>query len=204
MKPLDTKYAHHVGIDESGRGCVGGSMFFVGCKLKPDTDIESIAFVTDSKKTTSKQREEMYFRLLSLVDYKLVRYSAEEIDRYSLATCLKDALENLKSWAGSTPIIYDGSTNYGVKGVETMVKADSKISLVSAASIIAKYNKDLESVRLEEQFPEFSFSKHKGYINPRHIAEIQTHGYTKHHRRTYRIKALQTKDIPEYTERETS
>lgn len=202
MKELDKQYEHYVGIDEAGRGCVGGSMFFVGCKLKPGVKIEDISFADDSKKLSFKKREEIYEKLKELVDFHMVRTTAADIDSFTLAVCLKVSVQKIKDWAGDTPVIYDGSTNYKVQGVETMVKADAKISLVSAASIIAKHMKDWESEKLSEKYPEFNFSGHKGYINKKHTQEILENGYTKHHRKSYNINALVGKDLPIYQEKE--
>jgi ribonuclease HII len=198
MKRLDEQYKHYVGIDEAGRGCVGGSMFFVGVKLKPGVDISAIAFADDSKKLSTAKRAEFYEALKSLIDCEIVRKTAKDIDVLSLAHCLKTSLEALKIWAGNTPVIYDGNTNYKIEGVETLVKADAEISLVSAASIIAKHVKHLESVALQEKYPEFAFSEHNGYINKKHTEEIIMHGYTEHHRKSYKIKALQGLNLPIY------
>ena len=201
LKELDKKYQHYVGIDEAGRGCIGGSMFFVGTVLKPGITIDQIVFADDSKKLTPKKREQMYYKLKELVNYHVVRTSAEVIDSITLARALKESLINIKEWAEDTPIIYDGSTNYKVPGIETLIKADAKISLVSAASIIAKYLKDRESLALSEKYPEFDFAGHKGYINKKHTQEIIKYGYTKHHRKSYNVKAFKDLNILTYKEK---
>ena len=186
---------------EAGRGCIGGSMFFAGAKLKTGIKVEDIAFADDSKKTTPKKREEWYNKLQDLIDVKVVRKTAQDIDKDTLAECLRDSVQQIRDWSGETPVIYDGSTNYKVQGVETLVKADAKISLVSAASIIAKFLKDKESVALTEKYPEFNFAGHKGYINKKHTQEIIDNGFTKHHRQSYNVKALQGVNLPIYDEK---
>lgn len=198
LKPLDEKYKGYVGIDEAGRGCIGGSMFFVACRLKPEATLKQISFADDSKKIQPDIREKMFNRLKELVDYEVHITSAKEIDKNSLGLSIKQALTYLKSKFPSNRIIYDGTENYGIKSIETLAKADSQISLVAAASIIAKCLKDEESNELSKLYPEFSFDKHKGYVTKQHTQEIIDYGFTEHHRKSYRVGALKNIKIKVY------
>lgn len=197
MKELDEQYKNYTGIDEAGRGCVGGSLFFVGAKLKPNSSTQDISFAVDSKSVNKKKHKEMFNRLIDLVEYKVVKKEPHEIDSKGLAICLKESLQELRDFFSGN-ILYDGSTTFKVENIETLVKADLKVSIVAAASIIAKYNKTLEDEELDLLYPGFTFTSHSGYINKNHIKEIIDMGFTNHHRKSYNIKALKDLNIKGY------
>lgn len=164
-------------------------MFFVGVRLKPGYDASWISFADDSKKTSHKQRIEMAKRLKNYVEGVVVVSSAEKIDQVGLSQCIKDSLNAIKDKFGhDSKYIYDGNTNYKVEGIETLIKGDAKVSLISAASIIAKLSKDIESERIDREYPEYGFAGHSGYVNAKHTDMIIEHGYTKYHRKSYNIK----------------
>jgi ribonuclease HII len=198
MKELDSIYNDGwVGIDEAGRGCSGGSLFFVGAKLKPGVDISQIAFANDSKKTSHNQRVSMAKRLRELVQVCIVQSSAERVDEIGLSKCISTSLEKIKETFGDVKYVYDGNTSYKVPDIETVVKGDAKVSLISAASIFAKLRKDVESLRIHQEYPEYGFDTHSGYINEKHTNMIIQYGYTKYHRKSYNIKKLSGLNIPQ-------
>lgn len=189
MKEYDKKYIGYVGIDESGRGTIAGNMYFVGARLKEGFNPEDIEYAIDSKKTNKKQRAELFNKLVNNVDYCLVSSSAEDIDNKGLSACSKSSLETIIEYFKGSKFIYDGNTTYKTS-VETLVKADDKVSLVSVASIIAKYYKDLEMENLHELHPEYNFIKNSGYGTKEHIDKIREFGYTRYHRKSFNIKGL--------------
>lgn len=197
LKQLDNQYRSYVGVDEAGRGTLAGSMFFVGVKLKDEKDINKISHIDDSKKTTKEKRKEQIKQIEQYVDYIIVEKTASQIDKEGLSVCIKKSLKKIKDYFKNEKIIYDGNTNYKVEGIETLVKADSKISLVSVASIIAKYNKDLDSEKMHKKYPEYGFINHSGYVNKNHVQAIIDNGWTKYHRRSYNVKKLQGLNIKE-------
>jgi ribonuclease HII len=74
---------------------------------------------------------------------------------------------------------------------EAIVKGDSKIKAISAASILAKVERDKLMVQFQEQYPNFSFGLHKGYGTKLHIAEIEQFGFLDIHRKTFNpVKSL--------------
>ena len=83
----------------------------------------------------------------------------------------------------------DGNTNFGVKGVEWMIKADAKVAEVSAASILAKVSRDRYMVEIAKKFPEYGFDRHKGYGTKEHIQMIKKYGYTTLHRKSFHINS---------------
>jgi len=68
---------------------------------------------------------------------------------------------------------------------QAVVKGDSKVAEISAASILAKVTRDREMVELDLQFPEYGFAKHKGYPTPVHLESLARLGATTHHRRSF-------------------
>ena len=181
-----------------GRGCVGGSMFFVGVKLNSNKNIEEFSYLCDSKKTSKTNRLKMIDTIRDNFEIKAIEKTAEEIDKFGLSACIKSSLEELKEYFDfyeNQKYIYDGNTNYKVQGIETLVKGDDKVTLISAASIIAKYLKDLNSEEIHKEYPEYDFISHSGYINEKHTQNIIKYGYTKYHRKSYKIKKLLGFDI---------
>lgn len=187
----DQQFTGYVGIDEAGRGCVGGSLFFVGSMLKEGASITDINWAYDSKKTSHKQRVEMGKVLKKFVRTCIVETPADEIDKFGLSYCISRSLESIKKFFDNAPIIYDGNTSYKVQGVETLVKGDDKVSLIAVSSIFAKLLKDRNSEIIHQKYPEYGFNKHSGYVNEHHTNMIIEHGYTEYHRKSYKIKKLE-------------
>ena len=84
----------------------------------------------------------------------------------------------------------DGNSSFGVNEVKTMIKADTKVAEVSAASILAKVSRDQYMYSISKNFKEYSFKKHKGYVTSLHVEEIKKFGYSTIHRKSFKIKSL--------------
>jgi ribonuclease HII len=68
---------------------------------------------------------------------------------------------------------------------EAVVKGDSRVAAISAASILAKVQRDREMALLDVQYPEYGFAEHKGYPTAKHLDALRRHGVTPLHRRSY-------------------
>lgn len=176
------------GIDEAGRGCLAGPLCVAGCVLQRE-----IAGLADSKKLSEKRREELYAVITKNSRYKIVEISSAQVDEIGLSACLRSALEQILAYFAyfSGQIIYDGNANFGVRGLQTLVKADAQIAEVSAASILAKVTRDRTMNELARRYPQYGFAQNKGYGSRAHIAAIERYGLTPFHRASYKIKSLQ-------------
>ncbi len=173
------------GIDEAGRGCIAGPLVVAGVVLK-----NSIDGVGDSKALSEKKREYLYEIIKENSDYKIVFCDNNMVDEKGLSYCLGYAIKIVKDHFSECDILMDGNSSFGVSGIETMVKADAKIAQVSAASILAKVSRDRYMYTISNEFSNYSFKKHKGYGTALHVKEISEFGYSKIHRKSFKIKSL--------------
>ena len=170
------------GVDEAGRGALAGELVVCGCAFNSDL---SKLNLTDSKKLTPKKREQIYTSLIQQCEFVTIYFNNKIIDEIGLSNCLRRALRVIKFHFREHQIIYDGNCNYGIDGIETIIKADAKIPQVSAASIIAKVTRDRMMVELDKIHPEYDFKHNKGYGTKKHIEAIRKYGIIKEHRKTF-------------------
>ena len=173
------------GIDEAGRGCMAGPLVITGVILKKQID-----GLDDSKKLSKKRREELYAQIIANAIYHICIVKPSEIDKNGLSAVIKNSLEQIVKNIKAKHYIFDGNSNFGVLNIQTQIKADTSIAEVCAASIVAKVTKDRLLLQWGQDFPEFSFSSHQGYLTKKHIEEIKQYGLTPLHRKSYKIKAL--------------
>jgi ribonuclease HII len=180
---MDTKPL--CGIDEAGRGPLAGSLVIAGVVLK-----NPIEGLMDSKKLTEKRREALYPLVIENSEYHIVSFSAQEVDKMGISKCLQSGLQRIQKHLTEVEYLFDGNSSFGVKNINTMIKADTKVAEVSAASILAKVTHDREMIRMAEKFPEYGFEKHKGYGTKAHIEALLKYDRCEVHRKTFRVKGL--------------
>jgi len=173
------------GIDEAGRGPLAGDLVLAGVILTCSVD-----GLMDSKKLTEKKRDALYTKIIENSQYHIISFSSKEIDNIGLSNCLNQGLESIKKHLQAEIYLFDGNQTFGVLGINTLVKADTKVQEVSAASILAKVTHDRAIIEASKKFPLYGFEKHKGYGTKLHIEAIKEHGYCEIHRRTFKVKAL--------------
>ena len=174
------------GIDEAGRGPLAGPLVMAGVVLH-----KSITGLNDSKKLSEKKRNLLYDLIVENSMYRIVRFSAEQIDTLGLSACLKKGLEEIIHSLDADDFLFDGNSKFGVNGLRTLIKADTLIPEVSAASILAKVTRDREMIEVDSLYPGYGFSDHKGYGTAIHIQAIQKYGYCDIHRKSFKLKVLQ-------------
>ncbi len=178
-----------LGIDEAGRGPWAGPLV-VGAVILGGAEIDGL---TDSKKLTKKRREALY----PIIHERAVAYAtgwvtAEELDKIGMSQALRlatrRAVEQIR--APYSEIIIDGTVNFlsdtgKGKYVQTMKKADLLVPSVSAASILAKVERDWFMAEQDEIYPGYSFGSHAGYGTAKHVAAIEKLGVTPLHRLSF-------------------
>ena len=174
------------GIDEAGRGALAGELVVAGCVFRNDcTDLG----LMDSKKLSESKREKIFDELIKRSEYLAVYFRNTIIDEIGLSECLKRALIVIKSHFKDCEFIYDGNCNYGVSAINTLIKADSKIPQVSAASIIAKVSRDRQMRKFDDIYPNFGYAKHKGYGTKDHLQALVKFGSNALTRQSFCVKS---------------
>lgn len=175
------------GVDEVGRGPLAGPVIAAAVILDPARPIEGLK---DSKKLSEKRRDELDEQIRDrALAFAIGRAEPGEIDQINILQAsllaMKRAIETLESVPDK--VLVDGIHAPVVEmSVETVIRGDSKIPEISAASIIAKVARDREMVQLDELYPEYGFASHKGYPTRFHIEAIRMHGVLPIHRKSFR------------------
>ena len=179
------------GIDEAGRGPLAGPVFAAAVILPENY---SHPVLNDSKKLSEKKRDAVYDDIIKdAVCYSVGVATEEEIDEINILNAtflaMKRAVEGLVI---KPDFAYIDGNQYPKTGVkeETIVKGDGKCISVAAASIIAKVSRDRFMLEIDKQYPEYQFSKHKGYGTKLHYEMIEKYGVSKVHRRSFLKKIL--------------
>ncbi|SNC75553.1 RNase HII [Marinobacter sp. es.048] len=175
------------GVDEVGRGPLIGAVVTAAVILDPDRPIAGLA---DSKKLTEKRRNALYDQILEHAKaWSIGRCESQEIDRLNIYQATMLAMERAVSGLTVVPeyVLVDGNRCPKWRWPsEPVVKGDSRVAAISAASIIAKVTRDREMEALEARFPGFGLAQHKGYPTPVHLEALRRLGATPEHRRSFR------------------
>ncbi len=173
------------GIDEAGRGPIAGSLVIAGVVLRRPVD-----GLMDSKKLTEAKRETLYPQIIENSLYHIVSFSAAAVDTLGISQCMTKGLTEILGALGECDYLFDGNSTFGVEELRTMVKADTKVAEVSAASILAKVTHDREMLLFDTAYPQYGFTKHKGYGTKAHMEALAKYGRCEHHRKSFRVKCL--------------
>ncbi len=185
-------YSYICGVDEAGRGPLCGPVAAAAVIMPRDSLIEG---VNDSKKLTEKKREALYEEIVQkAIAYHVCLIDNEEIDKINILNAtlkaMEGAINGLKIKADFALI--DGNQNRGITTPsKTVVKGDSKSYSIACASILAKVTRDRLLEEYDALYPEYGFSKHKGYGTKAHYEAILKYGITPIHRRTFLKKILE-------------
>jgi ribonuclease HII len=197
-----------IGIDEAGKGTLAGPVVAVAIALSLNNLFAEIwqqsplKYTQDSKKVTATRRQAIYDIIQNQYPIGLGTISANIIDTINILEATKiawlDALEQcllqlpLESKVG---ILIDG--NIIPIGIEyphqAVIKGDNKHLSIALASIYAKVYRDNLMTQCNIQYPEYGFSKHKGYGTQEHIKAIQQYGLSDIHRITFCKNILKPK-----------
>jgi ribonuclease HII len=186
-----------VGVDEVGRGCWAGPLVAGAVALPVDFAFRAPHIILrDSKKMTQKQREATAAYLHEQgFDVGLGWVTSAEVDAWGVTLAVQRAMERAVAELHNPydELIVDGNINYFATDprARAVIKADSTVPSVSAASIVAKVARDNYMAELGSQYDGYGFEQHVGYGTAAHIAALKLLGVSDIHRRSYKpIKAL--------------
>jgi len=175
------------GVDEVGRGPLAGAVVAAAVILDPHDPIEGLA---DSKKLSEKKREKLYGEIKSRsISWALGRAEVEEIDELNILhaslLAMKRAVMALPQ-AADFALIDGNRVPIGLPcDAEAVVKGDSRVAAIAAASILAKVTRDREMVEMDDQYPGYGLAAHKGYPTKVHMQAIEKLGILPIHRRSF-------------------
>lgn len=174
------------GVDEAGRGPLAGAVYAAAVILNPNRPIIGLA---DSKKLSEKKRDSLAIEIKQYaLAWAVATSSVEEIDEINILQAsllaMKRAIESLVIIPEL--VLVDGNKKPKINfPCEAIVKGDSKVQAISAASILAKTARDANFLALHEIYPQYNFAKHKGYPTAEHLALLQKFGISPVHRKSY-------------------
>ena len=184
------------GVDEVGIGALAGPV----CAVAVILPIQGLGFeVTDSKKLSAKKRVSLCELIAQVAEVSIGWASVTEIDRLNVLKASHLAMARAVDGLSTKPdeVWVDGNRapdlDYPVK---TVIGGDATVDSISAASIVAKVNRDLLLINAAEQYPLWGFERHKGYPTPFHKEMIAHHGICEMHRRSYGPVAQQLSSQP--------
>ena len=190
------------GVDEAGRGPLAGSVYAAAVILDVNNPICGLM---DSKKLSEKKRDFLSAEIKQkALAWGIASCACQEIDEINILQAsllaMKRAIEAMQTQFNITPdmgeilVQVDGNKCPKISlPCEAIVKGDSLVPAISAASILAKVARDAELYALDKEYPQYGFAKHKGYPTAAHLLALQEHGICPEHRLSYApIRALLT------------
>ncbi|MCF7498748.1 ribonuclease HII [Pseudoalteromonas sp. L1] len=176
------------GVDEVGRGPLVGDVVTAAVILDP---AKPIAGLTDSKKLSDKKRQLLAAEIKEkALCYAIGRCSPSEIDELNILHATMLAMSRAVESLSVKPefVFIDGNrvpTQLTVPA-QAVVKGDSLVAEISAASILAKVARDDEMIELDKRYPDYGFAGHKGYPTKAHFAALEQYGAIAEHRKSFK------------------
>ena len=192
-KELNNKgYKFIAGTDEAGRGPIAGPLV-VAAVILPNT--YNNPDIDDSKKLTSKKREELFevikekalaysIQIISLEE--IAKYNIYEASRQGMIRCVKTLNHKVDALLTDAMPIADFDFP-----VIPLIHGDGLSQTIAAASILAKVTRDRLMLEYDKEYPEYDFKNNMGYGTKKHLEALKEHGITPIHRRGYEpIKSM--------------
>ena len=176
------------GVDEAGRGPVAGPVTAAAVILPVAAVIEG---VRDSKLLSERRRESVAEDIrAAAVDFSVAHVANDTIDSVNILNAtrlaVRMAVESLKIKPGA--VLIDGKfLNLKDRTCISIVKGDSTVFSIAAASILAKTARDRLMHSYAEEFPQYSFERNKGYLTAEHLRAIRRHGFSPIHRKSFSV-----------------
>ncbi|MDO4777692.1 MAG: ribonuclease HII [Cardiobacteriaceae bacterium] len=174
------------GVDEAGRGALAGNVIAAAVILPPG---EYPALLTDSKKLTARQREQMYEWITGhALAVAWAACDAATIDRLNIHRATLQAMRDAVRGLTIAPqqALVDGKflPELPCPG-RAIIGGDAQVPCIAAASIIAKVVRDRQMLEADALYPQYGFARHKGYGSAAHREALRIHGACPLHRRSY-------------------
>ena len=174
------------GVDEAGRGPLAGPVVAGAVILDPENPIDGLK---DSKRLTALRRDVLYAEIEEkALAWAVGRADVEEIDRINILQATMLAMQ--RAVAALQPAaehaLIDGNRCPDLAcPAQAIVKGDSRVAAISAASIMAKVTRDREMLSLDVMYPGYGLAQHKGFPSKAHIQALENLGVSPVHRRSY-------------------
>lgn len=174
------------GVDEVGRGPLVGAVVTAAVILDPARPIAGLA---DSKALTDRRRQALAAEIREkALCFAYGRAEPDEIDRLNILQASLLAMQRAVAALAVAPqhVLVDGNRAPRFACAATaIVKGDARVPAISAASILAKVQRDAEMDALHLRHPQYGFDRHKGYPTAEHFAALKAHGPLPEHRRSF-------------------
>src|SRR6056297_1676214 len=179
-----------MGLDEVGRGCLCGPVVAAGVILDPGSD--KIHGLKDSKTIKKLNRETLSELIKETALYWTIQSCAPSvIDDINILHATLKAMVKCTENCGAPPdyLLVDGNKSPPTMLPPTcLVKGDDRSASIAAASILAKVHRDTLMEKLHKKYPVFGWDRNVGYPTQEHFAGLEKHGYTKHHRISFKLR----------------
>lgn len=175
------------GCDEAGRGCLAGSVFAAAVILPLDFHDERL---NDSKKMTERNRNILRGVIENnAIAWAVAEVSATRIDEINILNASFEGMCKAVKQLATQPqfLVIDGNRFYTTLNIpyQCIVKGDGKYADIAAASVLAKTHRDEYMLQLAEQYPEYGWSRNKGYPTREHRLAIRQYGLSPYHRKSF-------------------
>ena len=174
------------GVDEAGRGPLAGPVFAAAVILGPG---HGIAGLNDSKKLSARRRGALTLQIRQCAAaWAVASASVEEIDALNILQATLLAMRRAVEALSCMPheVLVDGLYCPPLaQPARAIVRGDSTVAEISAASILAKTMRDAAMLELHAQYPDYGFDRHKGYPTAAHLAALRAYGVSAVHRRSF-------------------
>ena len=175
------------GVDEAGRGPLAGPVVAAAVILD---DLQPIKGLADSKLLTPRRREKLFDEIRAkALCCSIAQASVEEIEELNILQATLLAMRRAVDGLRLKPnlVLVDGNRlPLLAMRSEAIIRGDALVAAISAASILAKVQRDRWCVELDLQYPQYGFARHKGYGTTEHLAALRLHGACPQHRKTFR------------------
>jgi ribonuclease HII len=183
---LEQGFAEVCGCDEAGRGPLAGPVVAAAVVYE---SCDVLTRCKDSKILGELRREELFMEITERIRFAVAICDAQEVDKLNIRmaslTAMRRAVDQLA--LGDAMILVDGrdklpNTNH----CRAIVDGDARVSVISAASILAKVTRDRMMRELHAEYPQYGFDRHFGYPTAEHRKAIKKFGPCAIHRTTFR------------------